>query len=108
MRPIQWLLKKNWRVPESLEKGDSYLQFTSPSLKMVALGRDCPPRPYVTHCQPCSANFDRHIKRKVRCSHRGILRKLQLVLWIDTDQILETNWDIDPLMLAQMRISLIS
>ena len=33
VRPIQWHLKNNWRVPESLEKGDTRPQVTPPPLR---------------------------------------------------------------------------
>ena len=36
MRPIQWHLKNNWRVPESLEKGHSNTKVLAPTFTMVA------------------------------------------------------------------------
>ena len=39
MRPIQWHLKNNWRVPESLEKVIPIPRSLHPPLTMVAKGR---------------------------------------------------------------------
>ena len=52
MRPIEWHLKNNWRVPESLEKVK------------------CTSKPAITSPQSCSSNLYRHIKRRVGCSLR--------------------------------------
>ena len=48
MRPIQWYLKSNWRIPESLDKTDSPTQISTSSLAMVAKRRQCPHRPTIT------------------------------------------------------------
>ena len=65
MRPIQWHLKNNWRVPESLEK---IFPLPAPSFTMVARRRQCASRLTVTPSKTCAANFYRHIKRRVRRS----------------------------------------
>ena len=48
MRPIQWHLKNNWRVPESLEKGDSNTKVFPPTFTMVAARGQWPYRPTIT------------------------------------------------------------
>ena len=48
MRLIQWHLKNNWRVPESLEKGDPSPLVPAPPFAMVAEGRQCTYRPTIT------------------------------------------------------------
>ena len=52
MRPIQWHLKNNCRVPESLEK-------------VVAGGKQCASRSTITPTKTCSADIYRRIKRRV-------------------------------------------
>ena len=52
VRPIQWHLKNNWRVPAT--------PFT-----MVAEGRQCTYRPTITPNKTCSANIYRRINRRV-------------------------------------------
>ena len=52
MRPIQWHLKNNWRVPESLEK-----VIPVPKSKMVAGGKQCAKRSTITPSKTCSANI---------------------------------------------------
>ena len=64
MRPIQWHLKNNWRVPVT-RKGDSNSQITAPSSTVVAVGGKCPHRPTITPNKTCSANLYRRIKRRV-------------------------------------------
>ena len=48
MRPIQWHLKNNWWVPETLEKGDSNTKVIAPTFTMVAARGQCPYRPTIT------------------------------------------------------------
>ena len=48
MRPIQWHLKNNWRVPESLEKGDSNTKVLAPTFTMVAARGQWPYRLTIT------------------------------------------------------------
>ena len=60
MRPIQWHLKNNWRVPESL---DPCSQIPPPSSKVVAGGRQCATRSTITSSKTCSANIYRRIKK---------------------------------------------
>ena len=52
MRLIQWHLKNNWRVPESLEK---VFQYQGPCTH-TARGR-CPYRPTITPTKTCSTNL---------------------------------------------------
>ena len=61
MRPIQWHLKNNWRVPESL---DTRSQITPPSPKVVAGGKQCASRSTITPTKTCSADIYRCIKRR--------------------------------------------
>ena len=77
MRPIQWHLKNNWRVPESLEKGDSNTKVLAPTFTMVAARGQLPYRPTITPNKTCSANLYRRIKRGLgahlnECTARGI------------------------------------
>ena len=60
MRPIQWHLKNNWRVPESLEK-----VIPPPRFTMVARRKQCASRSTITPHKACSANFYRRIKRRM-------------------------------------------
>ena len=48
MRLIQWHLKNNWRVPESLEKVIQVPRSLHPPFTMVAEGRQCTYRPTIT------------------------------------------------------------
>ena len=64
MRPIQWHLKNNWRVPRITRKGDPNSQITATPLIMVATGRQLCLRPTITPNKTCSANFYRCIKRR--------------------------------------------
>ena len=68
MRPIQWHLKNNWRVPESLEKVIQVPRSLHPPFIMVAEGRQCTYRPTITPNKACSANIYRRINRRVGCS----------------------------------------
>ena len=56
MRPIQWHLKNNWRVPESLEKVIPLL---------VVGGKQYTSRSTITPIKTCSANFYRRVKRRL-------------------------------------------
>ena len=64
MRPIQWHLKNNWRVPESLEKVMQVPRLLHPHLKWwleesnVQPGQPLPSK-------ACSADLYRRIKRRV-------------------------------------------
>ena len=69
MRPIQWHLKNNWRIPE---ENYSPTQVSAPSLTMVARGKQCAPRPTFTPNKTCSANLYRRIKRRVGRSLKRI------------------------------------
>ena len=64
MRPIQWHLKNNWRVPESLEKVIPIPRSLTP-FTMVAERRQGAYWPTITPNKTCSANFYRRIKRRV-------------------------------------------
>ena len=66
MRPIQWHLKNNWRVPKSLEKVTPIPRSVHP---MVGR-RQCTHRPTITANETCSVNIYRHIKRRVGHSLR--------------------------------------
>ena len=69
MRPIQWHLKNNWRVPESLEKVIPVPRsLAPPPLKVVAGGKQCSSRSTITPTKTCSADIYRRIKRRVGCS----------------------------------------
>ena len=65
MRPIQWHLKNNWRVPESLEKSDPNSQVPAPPPTLVAKRRQYSHRSTITPNKTCSADFYRRIKRRV-------------------------------------------
>ena len=60
MRPIQWHLKNNWRVPESLEK-----IIPAPTFTVVVRRKQCFARSTTTPNKTCSANLYRRIKRRV-------------------------------------------
>ena len=79
MRPIQWHLKNNWRVPESLEKGDSNTKVLAPTFTMVAARGQWPYRPTITPNKTCSANIYRLIKRRVGRSPKRTHCRRQLV-----------------------------
>ena len=49
----------------SSKGGKTHSQVPAPPLTMVAKGRQCPHRPTITPNKTCSANFYRHIKRRV-------------------------------------------
>ena len=65
MRPIQWHLKNNWRVPESLEKVIPVPKSPPPRSKVVAGGKQCATRSTITPSKTCSADLYRRIKRRV-------------------------------------------
>ena len=79
MRPIQWHFKNNWRVPQSLEKGDSNTKVLAPTFTMVAARGQWPYRPTITPNKTCSANIYRHIKRRVGCSPKRMHCRRHLV-----------------------------
>ena len=64
MRPIQWHLKNNWRMPVT-RKGDPNTKVLASPLTMVATGRQCSHRSTITPKKTCSANLYRRIKRRV-------------------------------------------
>ena len=63
MRPIQWHLENNWRVPESLKKMIPVPKSLHPPSKVVAGGKQCASRSTITPSKTCSANLYRRIKR---------------------------------------------
>ena len=65
MRPIQWHLKNNWRVPEIFRKGYPPTHVLAPPPTMVAGGRQCAPRTSLTPFATRSADIYRRIKRRV-------------------------------------------
>ena len=73
MRPIQWHLKNNWRVPESLEKIIPLPRSLHPHLRQGSS------RPTFTPSKTCSANFYRRIKRRVGRSLKRVHYKRVLV-----------------------------
>ena len=77
MKPIQWHLKSNWRIPESLEKVIPLPR--SSSLAMVAQRRQCPHRPTITRHATRSANLYRRIKRRVGLSLKRVHCQRNLV-----------------------------
>ena len=79
MRPIQWHLKNNWRVPESLEKVIPVPNSLHPPLEVVAGGKQCASRSTITPPKTCSANLYRHIKKRVGRSLRRAHCKGNLV-----------------------------
>ena len=78
MRPIQWHLKNNWGVPESLEKVIPVPRSLHPPT-MVAKRRQCIHRPTITPNKTCSANIYRCIKRMVGRSLKRAHCKRNLV-----------------------------
>ena len=66
MRPMQWRLKNNCRVPESLEN-------------IIPIPRQCVSRSTITPTEACCANIYRHIKRRVGCSFKRAYCKRNLV-----------------------------
>ena len=78
MRPIQWHLKRNWRIPESLEK-EIPVPKTSPTPQVVDQGRKCPTRPTPTPNASCHSGLYRHLKRRLGCSLRQFHSKRHLV-----------------------------
>ena len=79
MRPIQWHLRNNWRVPGITRKGDPNTQVPAPPFTMVAEGRQCTYRPTITPNITCSANIYRRINRRVGRSLRRAHCKRNLV-----------------------------
>ena len=75
MRPIQWHVKNNWRVPESLEKVIPVPRSLHPHLKWwLKLSSVLTGQPLT-----CSANLYRCIKRRVGCSLKRVHCKGNLV-----------------------------
>ena len=70
MRPIQWHLENNWRVPRVTRKGDPSPQIAPFPSKVVARGKQCAARSTITPSRTCSANIYRCIKRRVGLSLR--------------------------------------
>ena len=62
MKQIQWHLKNNWRVPESVEKVIPFIRSLH-SLNMVVPGRKCSSRPTITPTHLCSENLYKRIKK---------------------------------------------
>ena len=73
MRPIQWHLKNNWRVP------DPSPQVPPPPSKVVAGSKQCAARSTITPTKTCSAYIYRCIKRRVGRSLRRAHCKVNLV-----------------------------
>ena len=64
MRPIQWHLKNNWRIPESLEKVIPIPKSLHPHLRWW-LKEGSAPRSTITPSKTRAANLYRRIKRRV-------------------------------------------
>ena len=64
MRPIQWHLKNNWRVPESLEKVIPVPRSLHPHLRWW-MEESNASRSTITPAKTCSADIYRRIKRRV-------------------------------------------
>ena len=79
MRPIQWHVKKNWRVPETMAKVIPIPKSFHPHLKWwleessVLQGQPLQPT------KTCYGDFYRCIKRRVGCSLKRVLYKGRLV-----------------------------
>ena len=65
VRPIQWHLKQNWRVPGSLEMVVPVPSTGPPPFKMVAGGKQCAPKSTIIPTKTGSAIVYRHIKRRL-------------------------------------------
>ena len=72
-------LQKQFEGTGITRNGDPYIKVITPSLKLVDSGRKCTLRPAITPPQSCSANFYRHIKRRVGRSFGGIQLKGNLL-----------------------------
>ena len=72
MRPIQWHLKNNWKVPESLKKVIPIPRSLHPHLQHS-------PRSPITPNKTCSASLHRCIKRRVGHSLKRTHCKRNLV-----------------------------
>ena len=79
MRPIQWHLKNNWRVPESLEKIIPIPKSLHPHLKWWLEEDNVCYRSTFTPTRACSANFYRRIKRRVGCTLKRAYSKGKLI-----------------------------
>ena len=71
MRLIQWHLKNNWRLSESLE---NVITIPRSLHKIVAGGNQCASRSTIIPTKTCSANLYRWMKRRVRCSNEQTAR----------------------------------
>ena len=78
MRPIQWHLKKHWRVPESLEK-EIPIPRSPPVPAVVDPRGKCPKGSALTPPATRSSNLYRRLKRRLGCSLRRLHSKRYLV-----------------------------
>ena len=67
MRPIQWHLKRNWRV---IAKGNSSPKDSSPTPQVVDQGAECLTRPTSAPNTSCHSGLYRCLKRRLGCSLR--------------------------------------
>ena len=80
MRPIQWHLKNNWRVPESLEKIIPLPRSLHPHLQWwLEEDNVLQGQPTTTPSKTCSADIYRRIKRRVGRSLKRVHCKRDLV-----------------------------
>ena len=80
MRPIQWHLKRHWRVPESLEKEILVPKSLHPHLLWWTNGGDqCLTRSTSAPFASCHSNLYRHLKRRLGHSLRRLHNKGHLV-----------------------------
>ena len=77
MGPIQWHLKSNWRIPESLEKLIPLPRSLHPHLQWWL--KECPHRSTITPHTTCSASLYRRIKRRVGRSLKRVHCQRNLV-----------------------------
>ena len=85
MTPIQWHLKANWHVPESLEKTYSHSKIPSQASTVVVAGRKCPSRTTTPSTTACTSNLyasvllkPTHNQRRVGCeSCRDVEKMVQ-------------------------------
>ena len=78
MRPIQWHLKRHWRVSESLEK-EIPVPRTPPAPTMVDQREICLARSPSAPSVSCRSDFYRRLKRRLGCSLRRLHSKRHLV-----------------------------
>ena len=79
MRPIQWHLKSNWRIPESLEKVIPLPRSLHPHLQWWLQESNVLTGETITPHTTCSANLYRRIKRRVGCSLKRVHYQRKLV-----------------------------